>query len=238
MKESVQNGPNMANDGLPVVKGEAVKVFSAEECPQGSDVWWEVRCGIPTASRFASIVTSKGAPSKAMDTYIAELIGDTVMPRPTYFTTQGRPVTSAMTNGTDCEPEARRFYEMHSDCSVTQVGFILHDSGLFGCSPDGLVGEDGGLELKCPETKTQAGYLMKGILPKQYMAQVHGSLIVTERKWWDFVSYAYGLKPLILRVTPNEFTDQLRKSLAVFVAKLQEVRAKLIGVEREPGEEG
>lgn len=208
------------------------------DCQQGTPEWWEVRKGIPTSSRFSSIVTSKGLPSKAMDTYIAELIGDTVMQLPTYFTTQGRPITHAMTNGTDCEPEARRYYEMHSDCQVTQVGFCLHDSGLYGCSPDGLVGDDGGLELKCPETKTQAAYLMKGVLPRQYMAQVHGSLIVTDRAWWDFMSYAHGLKPLIIRVTPNEFTENLRKSLAVFVAKLQEAKAKLIGMEREPGEEG
>lgn len=209
-----------------------MRIYTAQECPQGSDIWWTVRKGIPTASGFSRIVTSKGKPSKSMDKYIAELIADESMQCPTYFTTRGRPVTKAMTNGTDCEPEARRFYEMARECTVTEVGFCLHDSGLFGCSPDGLVGEDGGLELKCPEAKTQAEYLLKNRMPPEYVAQVHGSLIVTGRKWWDFLSYAHGLEPLLIRVEPNEFTEQLRSSLDVFLEKLADAKKKLITKEK------
>ena len=216
-----------------------MKVFSAKECPQGSDAWWEARRGIPTASNFSRIVTSQGKPSKGMDGYIAELIGDCVQQNPKYFTAQGRHSTEAMRNGTDCEPEARRYYSLLKedvDGPVLEVGFCLHDSGQFGCSPDGLVGNLGGLELKCPLASTLAGYILKGCLPREYKAQVHGALLVTGREWWDFMAYAAGIaEPLLIRVTRDEFTDALSKSLAIFLEKYAAARAKLLG--REPGVE-
>lgn len=209
------------------------KIYTAQECPQGSDIWWELKKGKPSASNFHRIVTSKGKPSAGMDGYIAELIADEVMMLPKYFTERGRPVTKAMTEGTDREPEARRYYELEHDCRVEQVGLCVHASGLFCCSPDGLVGEDGGLELKNPKQETQAKWLMKGVVPREHIAQCHGFLLVTGRKWIDFYSYADGLRPLEVRVTPNEFTEQLQSALTTFLDKFAAAKAKLIG--REPG---
>lgn len=200
------------------------------DCVQYSPEWWEVRCGIPTASAFDRIITAvTGKPSSAARAYMCELAADIACLTPNFFTERdNRPKSYAMENGTNTEPEARRFYEMEREAEVRQVGFILSDCGRYGCSPDGLVGEDGGLELKCPLLKTQAEYLLDGpVLPVAYKPQVHGSLIVTGRKWWDFLSYSPGLPPLLVRVEPDKYTDTLRKILEDFCAEYDRVLAKL-----------
>lgn len=185
------------------------------QCVQGSDQWWEAKRGIPSASNFDRIITAvTGKPSAGMKGYIAELIADTASMTPSYFTNRG--VSRPMQNGHDMEPEARRYYALERNVDVQQVGFCISDCGRFGCSPDGLVGEDGGLELKCPSLHIHAGYLIDGTLPNEYKAQVHGALVVTGRAWWDFLSYGPGLDPLLIRVKPNEFTDKLRAALEVF----------------------
>lgn len=199
------------------------------DCIQATPEWWEARRGLPTASAFDRILTSTGKPSAQADGYICELIADTAMQLPQYFSGRGRPVTKAMTNGTDSEPEARRYYEMLKDTQVRQVGFCLHDSGLFGCSPDALVGDDGVLELKVPELKTQAHYLMKpGSLLADYRQQIHGHLIVTERKWCEVLSYSHGLDPLVIRVEPDAYTETLMDALMKFCDKLAEAKKKLL----------
>ncbi len=186
------------------------------ECDQLSPEWWEARKGVPTASCFSRIITAGGKLSAQADDYIAELIGERVCLTPNYFTTQGKPVTRDMQHGTDTEPEARRFYEMERGVDVRRVGFIMTDDCRFGCSPDGLVDPDGALELKCVMLKTQVKYLLEGTLPSEYRAQVHGQLIVTGRKWVDFLSYAPGLEPFIIRVEPDAFTRELKVGLEMF----------------------
>lgn len=187
-------------------------------CPQYSPEWWELRRGIPTASNFNRILTPKnGKLSSQAEDYICELIGERVQLDPNLLTEN--PMTPAMRHGADCEDEARRFYELYRGVDVRQVGFCTTDDGRFGCSPDGLVGEDGGLELKCPQLKTQARYVLAGVLPDEYRPQVHGALIVTGRKWWDFLSYAAGLPPLLVRVFPDEYTELLRQALEEFHAR-------------------
>lgn len=195
-----------------------MKLWTAEECPQYSPQWWSLRRGVPTASQFGRILTPKKCePSAQQEDYIAELIADRACQTPPFFTE--RPMSRDCANGLNMEPIARSWYAMQTDTEVQQVGFCLTDDGRFGCSPDGLVGEDGGLELKCPTLKTHVRYLQAGTLPDEYRAQVHGSLIVTGRAWWDFVSYAPGLPPLKLRVEPDAFTLRLADELEAFWRK-------------------
>lgn len=197
--------------------------------PQYSEEYWQTRRGIPTASNFGRIITPKKMQlSAGADDYIAELIADKVA-NVTPFSTD-RPMTREMADGTNREPEARQWYAMQADADVREVGFLLTDCGRFGCSPDGLIGEDGGLELKCPTLKTQVKYLLDGGLPDEYKAQVHGSLIVSGRKWWEFVSYAPGLPPLLIRVYPDSFTELLRKALEDFYVKLSLASKKIGGM--------
>lgn len=161
--------------------------------------------------------------SAQAESYICRLIGDK-------YSLEYPPVTvetAAMKRGTQLEPEARSYYEMDRGLDVEQDGFCMTDDGRFGCSPDGLVGIDGGLELKCPSPSTHVSYLLEGVLPSEYKAQVHGSMIVTGRAWWDFMSYCPGLPPLLIRVGPDDYTEKLRTALEAFWLRLIEADAKI-----------
>lgn len=198
------------------------------QCEQGTPEWWEAKRGIPSASNFHKILTPKTMkPSASQEEYIHELIGDAVQLSPNYFTSRGSPVTPDMQHGIDTEKEARSWYAMQEEMPVTRVGFVMSDCGHLGCSPDALVGEEGGLELKCPQPKTQAGYLLAGELPSDYRCQVHGSLIVTGRKWWDFCSYCPGLPALVLRIVPDDFTVKLSEELTKFLKKYNEAKTRI-----------
>ena len=233
-----------------------MKVYSAAEYPQLSEAWFKLRAGVPTASQFGRIVTPKtGKLSASADDYICSLIAELHHPGP-YADIQV-PCSKAMLHGTECEPEARAWYAMERGLAVEEVGFVTTDDGRFGCSPDGLLtctvcgndwalvengeirplgcadckgaGFKGGLELKCPQRKTQVAYLLDGTLPSEYRAQVHGSLIVSGLPYWDFLSYCPGFDPLLLRVTPDAFTDYLRDALEKFWVRYQELKAKIGG---------
>lgn len=200
------------------------------DCEQLSLEWWQTRRGVPTASQFNRIITpAKRRYSSQARKYACELVAELRDFNPPWLSNQGRPYRStAMQNGVDTEPEARRWYEVERNTDVTRVGFCLSDDLRFGCSPDGLIGDDGGLELKCPLLATQAEYLDAGVVPLEYLPQVHGSLIVTGRQWWDFMSYAPGLPPLLIRVVPDDFTEALRTCLDRFHEEYQELRRKLV----------
>ncbi len=203
------------------------------ECAQYSPEYWDAHRARPSASNFSRIMTAKKMEASAqIEDYIAELIAERVSFTPPFFTERGGH-TEAMRNGIDTEPEARRWYEMERGLTVRQVGLCIDDADQCCCSPDGLIDPDGGLELKCPLLKTHARYVMDGKVPMDYLAQVHGSLIVTGRKWWDFMSYAPGLSPLLIRVTPNEFTDKLRAALKSFWERYMEAVEKIVAREGE-----
>jgi hypothetical protein len=186
-------------------------------CEQYSEAWWAARKGKPTASRFGEILTAKTMkPSASARGYICELIAESMLMGPPEWIRENDVQTRAMANGAYKEPEAREWYGFSTLQPLVQVGFVTTDDGRFGCSPDALVGDDGGLELKCPLLKTHIGYLLDGGLPADYMGQVHGSMIVTGRKWWDFLSYCPGLPPLLVHTEWSEYTDKLQAALDPF----------------------
>jgi YqaJ-like viral recombinase domain len=197
---------------------------------QLSPEWHALHLGRPTCSRFSKILTGGGKLSAQADEYMNELAADILAPDP-----DEPPLTPnyAMNRGIRLEPEARRFYELEYRCEVTQVGFYTSDCGRFGGSPDGLVGANGGLEMKCPGAKQHiAIWRMQEDgprLPAEYKAQVHGHLWLTGRLWWDFLSYHPSpyLPALRIRVQPDEYTEQLGKALEAFRCQLDELVAKL-----------
>ena len=201
-----------------------MKIIEAEQRSEG---WFNARRGLPTCSRFGRICTaSKGEPSKQQEGLIDELIAESVLPpdagliKPAY-------ISEDMHQGMILEAEARCAYELeYATAPVRQVGFILHDSGLFGGSPDALVGDEGGAEIKCPLGKTHIGYIRAGDLPADYKAQVHGYMLVTGRAWWDFFSYSRHFQPMRLRVERDGFTDKLHAALLSFCARYNAERAK------------
>jgi len=185
---------------------------------QGSPEWLAARLGIPSASMFAKLVTTKGIWSASADAYINQLVAERLTgEREEVFQSHH------MLRGTELEPDARDLYSLISDAEVTEVGFCLHDTLSAGCSPDGLIGDDGGLEIKCPAPSTHVEYLRGGVLPSKYKQQVMGCLWITGREWWDFVSYHPTMKPLIVRVERDEeYIAALEKCVTKAVNLIEE----------------
>lgn len=183
-----------------------MKYFNVD---QKSEEWVKLRMGIPTASDFSMIMTpAKMQLSKSAYKLAARLIGEKLSP---FLPERAESyMTRAMEWGVQTEAEARSYYAMERGVDIQNGGFCVSDDGRLGCSPDGLVGDDGLIELKCPEAGTHVEYLLAGDVPDDYKPQVHGQLIVTGRKWVDFMSYSIGLPPLIVRVTPNLYTQTLK----------------------------
>jgi len=169
------------------------------DCEQGSEEWLKARLGVPSASNFSKLITMKGTLSTQAKAYVDALVAEAITGESTYVK-----VTDAMQRGTELEPYARERYFYETGNSVEEVGFCLHDDYQAGASPDGLIGEDGGLEIKCPLGGTMVSYLRVGRLPSKYWQQVQGCLHITGRKWWDFMAYHPDMKPLIVRVERDE----------------------------------
>ena len=149
------------------------------DCPQGSPEWHMLRLGTVTGTGFKQVLNKGKGRGGYMDTLVEEL--RTLEPRKSY-------VSEYMEHGTKWEPIARLVYEAVTERTVQQVGFIIKDD-FVGVSPDGLVGDDGIIEIKCPKGTTHEKYVDKDRLPPTYRAQVQGLLWVTGRKWVDFMSY-------------------------------------------------
>ena len=192
------------------------------DCEQGTDEWLEARRGIPTASAFSKIITAKtGALSATADKYIAEIIAETVYPDEGF---QGNQWTE---RGHEYEPKARNWYVFDTGNDVDQVGMVLLDDRSAGVSPDGLIGDDGMLEIKCPKPSTHVHYFLKDALPDEYKQQCHAALHIAQRKWLDFVSYCPGFPSLLVRVEPDEYTDKVAAALQEFTQRLNAAKGRI-----------
>lgn len=212
-------------------------------CKQGTDDWLEARLGIPTASEFDNLVTPlwKVKAGEMVETYLAKKLAERW---------RGAPLASfsggAMEQGSILESEAIPWYEFEYNVTVRRVGFVLSDCGKSGCSPDGLITDDMGLEVKCPEPHTHVKYLLDGELPKAYAAQVQGSMLVTGLPAWRFLSYCRGFPSLVLTVkADSEAQVALAEALDKFNARLDAGYARLVelnggppGPAAEPDETG
>lgn len=166
---------------------------------QRTEGWYAARRGVPTASSFGKLITATGKRAASADAYIDELIAEKLTGESKFL-----PTTAAMQHGIDTEPKAREYYEFMYERQVTEIGLCLHDTIEAGASPDGLVGDDGMLEIKCPQPHTMVKYLRENRLPPEYKAQVMGQLWICEREWVDFLAYHEKIKPLLIRVTRDE----------------------------------
>ena len=188
---------------------------------QRSPEWYAARLGIPTASEFGSIITPKrGDYASAAQTYINALIDERMRPDAERGFTGNRHTR----NGNAREDDARQLYAFMHDVDPVQVGFILADDGTMGLSPDSLIEPNGGLEIKCPDGPTHVKWMREGGIPDEHKPQVHGSLVITGREWWDFMSYCPPYPALIVRVTPDAFTDKLRAHLKRFIQEYAEAK--------------
>ena len=196
---------------------------------QGSQEWINSRLGKVTASRIRDVVAKiKTGEAAARRDYRIQLVTE----RLTGQKEEG--YTSAdMQWGTDTEPLARSAYEAETGNLVAEVGMIDHPSiAMTGASPDGLVGAEGMLEIKCPKTATHLQTLMEGKAPTQYIPQMQWQMACTGRQWVDFVSFDPRLPEqyqlFTVRVQrDNELIETLEKEVVAF---LQEVDATIEGL--------
>ncbi len=178
------------------------KIATEIKAEQGSDEWHKARLGRATASQFDKVMATgkNGYQLAGYKNYRAELVLERLTGQAAEFYTN-----AAMQWGTETEPLARLRYALTSGNSVEECGFFAHDTLMAGASPDGLIGDDGILEIKCPMTATHIETLHTKEIPRQYYWQVMGQLWITGRKWADFVS----------------FDPRLPDNAAMFVTRIQ-----------------
>lgn len=193
---------------------------------QGTPEWHQARLGIPTCSRLDEVLTPKTLKlSTSAGKYRNQLLAEWLVGYPLDFGGS----SAFVDRGTEMEPEARAYYELQRDVEVETVGFMLRDDEMMGGSPDGLVGDAGGLEIKCPALHTHIGYLLDpSLLVATYQSQVQGYLYITGREWWDILSYNPDLPDVTVRITRDEaYIAALDVALAGFVADLRSARGRL-----------
>ena len=196
---------------------------------QRTEEWFAARIGKVTASRVADVIAkTKTGYSASRDNYMAQLICERLTGQ------KGESFTNAaMEWGTQTEPLARSAYENARNLLVKEVGFINHPRiEMSGASPDGLVAEDGLVEIKCPNTATHIDTLLSGKVPTKYITQMQWQMLCCQRKWCDFVSFDNRLpEHLQLFVQEVEFDQEycamLEKEVIQFLAELDSKVAKL-----------
>ncbi len=200
---------------------------------QGSPEWHQARLGKVTASRIsdvaAKIKTGWGA-SRAK--YMGELIAESLTHEPTPSFSN-----AAMQHGTDTEPQAAAAYAFYTDAELELVGFVDHPKiDQAGCSPDRLIGKDGLVEIKCPQTSTHIDTLLGGSIPKKYIDQMQWQMACTKRKWCDFVSFDPRMPPetqlFIQRVERDkERIKELEEMVVEFLTEMNEKIDRLTKLE-------
>ena len=200
------------------------------DCEQGSPKWKAVRCGKVTASRAhdVGITLKSGGYGARRGNYMAELIAEllTSTPADCY-------IDAAMAWGTEKEPQAIARYELENELWVRRVGFVLHpELDTAGASPDGLVVEDGLVQIKCPLTATHIDTLLHGKIDACYITQMQMEMLCAERRWCDFVSYdprmPENMQFFVKRVYRDEKAiAKLESEIRIFLADLDEKIAGL-----------
>jgi len=200
---------------------------------QRSDEWFKIRCGKVTASRVSDIIAkTKSGWGASRANYMAQLIAERLTGE-----VADSYSNSAMQWGIDHEQEARTAYEFYENEGVQEIGFVQHNDLESGASPDGLVGKDGLIEIKCPNTATHIQTLLDQKIPKKYETQMLWQMECTGRKWCDFVSYdprmPENLKLFVKRFErDDERLDEIRTMVADFIGELEDKLTQLKKLEK------
>lgn len=196
---------------------------------QGTQEWLAERLGCVTASVISDMMArTKSGWSASRENLKARLVAErlTGMPQDSFS-------NAAMQWGTDTEPLARAAYEVDRGVFVDQVGLVRHpEIGYSGASPDGLIGDDGLIEIKCPNTATHIDYLLSGIVPKKYEPQMLWQMECTGRQWCDFVSFdprmPSNMQMFVVRLDRNEpAINEIRALVVEFLAEVEDVIQRL-----------
>jgi exodeoxyribonuclease (lambda-induced) len=194
---------------------------------QGSEAWLKLRLGLVSASRFKDIMTNPRSKTELFSatakSYMLELIAE-------ILTGEQKEVSGkALEWGSNNEINAQNEYAFEKGVKVESVGICLTDDKLIGASPDGFVGDDGGLEIKCPyNSANHIATVVSGEMPKEHMAQVQGNLWVNNREWFDFVSYDPRIEGkgriFIKRIyRDEEYIKNLEEKIYVFLNEMKRI---------------
>lgn len=193
-----------------------MKVYN---CEQGSEEWLKCRLGKLTGS-VAHTIATRG---KGLETLCLEKATEIL----TGIISDGYK-NDAMQHGNDYEAEARSIYELETGNTVIQVGFC-EDNEFVGVSPDGLIGDDGLIEIKCPTDKTYTQYLIDGVIKPEYYSQMQMQMLITNRNWCDYVVYNPNFKKTIIikRVKADkEHMEKIGAGLGYGMRKIKEIVEK------------
>lgn len=184
------------------------------EREQGSPEWFQARLGKVTASRVSDVIAkTKSGWSASRANYMAQLVAERLTGQ-----VQESYSNAAMQWGTETEPLARSAYEFRTDATVTPAWFIDHPKiPMSGASPDGLIGDVGLVEIKCPNTATHIETLIEKTIPSKYEPQMQWQMACTGAKWCDFAS----------------FDPRLPESMRLFVARLHRDDKAIAELEKE-----
>ena len=202
---------------------------------QGSEAWLKLRLGLVSASRFKDIMTNPRSKTELFSatakSYMLELIAE-------ILTGEQKEVTGkALEWGSTNEINAQNEYAFEKGVKVEEVGICLTDDKLIGASPDGFVGDDGGIEIKCPyNSANHIATVVSGEMPKEHIPQVQGNMLVNGRSWWDFVSYDPRIEGegrlFITRIErDDEYIEKLQIKLTAFVIEMQRILKESFGIE-------
>lgn len=186
---------------------------------QGTEEWFNLRLGVPTASMFHAIM-AKGQ-GKTRRTYMLKLIGEILTQEQ-----QENYSNSHMDRGKELEAEARDLYSLTACIDIKQCGFIKSDN--IGYSPDGLISEDGLTEIKTKLPHLQLDVLLKDKIPPEHIPQLQGGLLVSDREWVDFVSYWPRLPIFIKRMyRDKKIIADIKISVNAFIEEMHETIEKI-----------
>jgi putative phage-type endonuclease len=200
--------------------------------PEEREAWLQARCGKVGASMIHAIMArTKSGYSASRDNYMSDLLIERLTGRPTE-TYQ----SEAMLHGINTEPQAKAFYELETGNQVVNVGFMLHpEITEAGASPDGLIGDDGLIEVKCKNTANHIDFLLNEKIEQKHIYQMQWQMEVTGRKWCDFVSFdnrlPERLQMKIVRVERNDsLIAEIKDEVIKFLGELDEKLIKLEGL--------
>lgn len=205
--------------------------FTMIECAQGTQEWKEARTGVITASRFrdATETTKKGEATAKAVSYLAQVAIERISGEPS---DEGF-VTWQMRRGTELEPVARLMYESRSGAFVTEAGIAVTDDGKFGYSTDGLVDDDGLIEIKCVASPEKIIHIVTTGDVSEYIHQMQGGMWITGRKWCDFVLYvpqlrSVGKELFIRRIKrDDDFIEVMEQKLMSFEREVSSIERRL-----------
>lgn len=194
-----------------------------KDIPQGSEEWTQLRLGVATASNFNKIITATGKESATLEKYALQLATES-----TLFSAEPNFKNEIMARGNELETEARQVYQEETFNIVEEITMFKSDCGNFGYSPDGLIANDGLIEIKCPLATTHFQYILDDKVPSDYWQQLQGGLWVSGRNWIDFVSYHPNFKEKKLFIKRVERDNNYICQLEIFVKKTILLKEKFL----------